>query len=354
MGRTIRYLVGGAAVTVVTVAMIAGMSAAVAVLGQIEIAQAWEATAQPVATVVLAVTMVASAVSLAQSLSAQRKLLTTHRQLDLTPAHVRELRSRMCDAARMLAEERPTLRLAAVYELLAVADDWCRIARRSPRAERILLEHQRCLDLICGYLRANHRLERFVPGTSIEAGSEHDERIVREQMFVGVATHLNVRRHLGPFRIDLSGADLAGMRLQRSYFPGLVARGCVLTDADLSGSDLSGADLTDIVAANTRFTDANLSGARLVRCTATYASFNGADLSGAELTDAVLRGAQLIAATCDRTDLTGTDLRAAKLMRLDLSSAAWHTADLSGADLTGAQPKAVIDHATSAVPERKP
>jgi uncharacterized protein YjbI with pentapeptide repeats len=293
------------------------------------------------------VALAAATVTFTRELGAHRQMLTAHRQLDLEPAHVQHLRTRMLDAARMLSEENPTLRLAAVYELLAVADDWCRISRRAPHPQRILLEHQRCLDLICGFLRANHRLERFVPGTGVGAGVEHDERIVREQLCAGLTMHLTTWKHLGPFRVDLSGADLAAMVLRGRSLPGIVACGCVLTEADLTGSDLSGADLTGAAASNTRFTDTDLTGANLTRATAPYASFTGADLTGADCTDTVLRGAQLVSATLERTDLTGADLRAAKLMRVDLRTAMWESADFGGADLTEARPATARDRSAT-------
>lgn len=352
MRRASRYTVGAAAVIAGGTAVIAGVSVAAAAVWRVDFSEAWRTTAQPVATVMLAAAMVAAALSVSRSLTAQRRLLTTHRLLDLEPAHVQGLRTRMLDAARMLAGDEPTLRLTAVYELFAVADDWCRLSLRSTRPERPLIEHQRCLDLICGYLRADRRLERFVPGTSIGPGTEHDERVVREQLCVGLGAHLNTWRSIGPFRVDLSGADLAGMKLRDSNFHGVVARGSVLTDADLTGADLSRSDLTDSVAANTRFTGADLSGAHLTTCTAPYATFNGADLTGADLAGAALRGASLIAANLDRADLTGTDLRAAKLMRVDLRTAAWESAELAGADLTGARPATVRNEASSEVPER--
>lgn len=314
----------------------------------------WMRAAQPAATVLLAVALVVAAVSVTRAVTAQRRMLARGHQLDLEPMQVRELRTRMLDGARLLAAPDATLRLTAVYEVLAVADDWCRIARRSTRPHRALVEHRRCLDLICGYLRANRRLERFVPGTYLQPGEEHDERVVREQLCAGTAAHLHTWRHLGPFHLDLSGADLAGMRLRNSPLAGLTGRELVLTDADLTGSDLSGADLTDATATNVRLAETNLQGATLIRITAPHASFNGADATGAVFTDATLRAAQLLDVTVDRADFTGADLRVAKLMRIDLRTAAWASADLTGADLTDATPATVRDRKTSlpAVPDR--
>ncbi|USI88404.1 pentapeptide repeat-containing protein [Rhodococcus pyridinivorans] len=348
MRRTARCLLAALAVITASCGMLAAVAAVAAALWQIDLASGWAATAQPVATAILTVALVSSTVVFSRTIAAQRTVLTTHRQLDLEPATVHELRGRRLEAARMLAAENPTLRLVAVHELLAVADEWCRMARRSARPQRMLLEHQRCIDLICGYLRANHRLERFVPGTSVGAGVEHDERIVREQLCAGLTAHLTTWKHLGPFQVDLSGADLAGMTLRDSSLAGLVARASVLIEADLSGSDLAGADLKEALATNTRFTDTHLAGATLAKVAAPNASFTGADLSDADLTDAVLRGAKLLSATLDRTDLTGADLKGAKLMRADLRTATWGSADFIGADLTEALPSSVRERSTAA------
>jgi uncharacterized protein YjbI with pentapeptide repeats len=83
---------------------------------------------------------------------------------------------------------------------------------------------------------------------------------------------------------DLSGADLANLKLS-----GADLGGADLTEADLTGAvltkvDLSGADLTGAV-----LTGADLSGAVLT----------GADLDQVDLSGAVLEGAILEKAYCD-------------------------------------------------------
>ena len=354
MRRAVRCLLAAVAVITASCGVIAAVAGIAAALWQIDFASGWMATAQPVATVMLAVALMSSTVVFSRTVAAQRKVLAAHRQVDLEPATVDELHARRLDAVRMLAAENPTLRLVAVHELLGVADEWCRIARRSSRPQRMLLEHQRCIDMICGFLRANHRLERFVPGMSVGAGAEHDERIVREQLCAGLTAHLTTWKHFGPFRVDLSGADLAGMTLRDRSLVGLVAPASVLIEADLTGSDLAGADLREALTANTRFTDTNLAGANLAKVAASNASFTRADLSDTDLTDAVLRGAKLLSATLDRTNLTGADLRGAKLMRADLRTATWRSADFIGADLTEALPSSVRERSTAATnPARK-
>lgn len=297
-------------------------------------------------TLALTVVAILAAVALIVATGALRRTARTRtpeavRPLDLDDAHIRGMRTRAMDAARLLAAEDATLRLTGVYEMLAVADEWCRTATRGTHVRQALIEHQRCLDMICGYLRANRRLERFVPGTRIDAGEERDEREVREQFCAGLARHLQNWRRLGPFLLDLSGADLAGMRLCNSTFAGLTARGATLIETDLTGADLSGADLTDVSAASVRLVGANLTGAVFLRASAPGASCNGADATDSVFTDAHLRGAHFLDTTLTGTDFTRADLRAAKLQRADLSTTVLDSAELTGADLTDTTPEAV-------------
>lgn len=344
MRRTSRYAVVTATLIVTVLATLAVCAAVLVVCVRaftetsVDRTEAWNTVAQPVATVLLAAALIAAAISTSRALATQRQVLSAHRQLDLEPVQVRELRSRMLDAAKLLAGNDSTLGVVAVHELLAVLDDWCRLTRQVAHPQRALVEHQRCLDLICGYLRANRQLEPFVAGAEVAPGPEHDERVVREQLCAGMAAHLHRWRHLGPFHLDLTGADLAGMRLRHGHLAGVTAPGAVLTDADLTGTDLSGADLTGASAADARLSGTTLRDANLSRITAPFASFNGTDATGTQFVDADLRGARFLDVVVDRTDFTGANLRAAKLMRIDLSTAAWRSADLSGADTTGAMP----------------
>lgn len=99
-------------------------------------------------------------------------------------------------------------------------------------------------------------------------------------------------------RLRLPGADLAGARLARARF-----RAADLHDAALGGADLTGADLAL----------ADLTGADLA----------GADLTAADLTGARLAGAYLVGATLTRATLAGADLTGALFLHSDAQAAGW-------------------------------
>jgi uncharacterized protein YjbI with pentapeptide repeats len=93
--------------------------------------------------------------------------------------------------------------------------------------------------------------------------------------------------------VNLSGADLAGIKWE----------GATLTDANMSGANLRDADLTD-------------------------ANLHGTNLSGADLRGATLRGTNLSHANLSGLSMPGADLSGLDLSELNLSGA-----NLSGTDL---------------------
>ncbi|MCB8914111.1 pentapeptide repeat-containing protein [Rhodococcus rhodochrous] len=330
-----------ATVMAASLAIITTICLLVSALGDVPFNRAWDLAALPSAVILLAIALLASIVSSMQRPSAGRQRRYLRRRLELEPVQLHQMRSRTREALRLLAEDHSTLRRAGVYDLLAITDDWCHLARIVDRPGRALFEHERCLDLICGYLRANRRLSRWVPGTYIEAGDEREERELREELCLGLIAHLTSWESLGPFSVNLSGADLSGMRLRDSGLVGVVARASVLTETDLTGADLRGADLSESAATRARFSDADLGGADLTGIQANQAVINGANVTDARLCDAHLRGAQLLGTVFDRTDLSGADLRGAKLMRADLRTSVLDGANFDSADLTDARPPAV-------------
>jgi hypothetical protein len=99
-------------------------------------------------------------------------------------------------------------------------------------------------------------------------------------------------------RLRLPGADLAGARLARARFRAADLHGAALGGADLTGADLALADLTG-------------------------ADLAGADLTAADLTGARLAGAYLVGATLTRATLAGADLTGALFLRSDAQAAGW-------------------------------
>ena len=99
-------------------------------------------------------------------------------------------------------------------------------------------------------------------------------------------------------RLRLPGADLAGARLARARFRAADLHGAALGGADLTGADLAFADLTG-------------------------ADLAGADLTAADLTGARLAGAYLVGATLTRATLAGADLTGALFLHSDAQAAGW-------------------------------
>ncbi|MGL5827387.1 MAG: pentapeptide repeat-containing protein, partial [Nocardioides sp.] len=96
--------------------------------------------------------------------------------------------------------------------------------------------------------------------------------------------------------VDLSDANLAGMRLQRRTFLRAVARrtnfqGANLTDASFIYADLAGADFS-----NANLANAEMLGAKLEGAVFRDANLLGAKLGGADYRKALLHGARV---TCD-------------------------------------------------------
>jgi Pentapeptide repeats (8 copies) len=99
-------------------------------------------------------------------------------------------------------------------------------------------------------------------------------------------------------RLRLPGADLTGARLARARFRAADLHGAALGGADLTGADLALADLTG-------------------------ADLAGADLTAADLTGARLAGAYLVGATLTRATLAGADLTGALFLHSDAQAAGW-------------------------------
>jgi Pentapeptide repeats (8 copies) len=122
---------------------------------------------------------------------------------------------------------------------------------------------------------------------------------------------------------QLSGAKLAGVRLERAAMPGVTLAGADLTRANLSGAGLVGANFAEAVLDGANLEMADLTGAllpnaRLRRADAALARFGGASLAGADLGEADLTDADL-----SRTDLRGAKMPGTRLDGARLDGAVW-------------------------------
>lgn len=122
-----------------------------------------------------------------------------------------ELRARFTTAVEQLAHSSATVRIAGVYSLAAVADQWL------DRGDRD--QAQVAVDVLCGYLRlpyspslgANHQTKRVVKSGNTEADSateEHfeypqNDRVVRETICSVIASKIRGREVFRDLRVGL-------------------------------------------------------------------------------------------------------------------------------------------------------
>jgi len=172
----------------------------------------------------------------------------------------------------------------------------------------------------------------------------------------------------GKFRVDLSGSDLRGLKLDRIWLRNVNLDGADLRQADLTYTSLYGS-LTGVrfddaqlghctferlidcklvdaslqeamffkaVLERTDFTGANLEEAHLSRVATAGVIFQRANLKRAYVASAKLTGANLVEADLTRANLEASDLAGANLTRANLTEADLFQANLQGADLSNA------------------
>lgn len=134
---------------------------------------------------------------------------------------------------------------------------------------------------------------------------------------------------------DLVGADLTDALLSRANLGGIQAAHALFERVDLSEARLLGATLTGAKLSGCDLADARLDGARLDDAALDGAILAGASLCGASLVEARLQGAKLTGTTLRCTDLTRCDLSSIEGEGADLSYAVLDAAKLDGAHLGG-------------------
>jgi uncharacterized protein YjbI with pentapeptide repeats len=153
----------------------------------------------------------------------------------------------------------------------------------------------------------------------------------------GTVEAWNHWREAQDINLDLSEADLRGIKLRAKRFRGLSPRGLERLlggEEPPSGARLSGADLSGINFSGANLCESDLTGANLARTNLTGAHMRSADLYGAKLPYAKLERTDLSEADLASTDLNYTVLREANLRKTDLRGADLGSADLLGADLS--------------------
>jgi len=181
------------------------------------------------------------------------------RELTHNRETARDLRARFAVATQQLAADATIIRVAGVYALASLADDWHLFDNSR--------ERQVCIDLLCAQLKALN------PEVTTDL-------TVRSAIVKVIGDHVCYSRRKLPennwcrCHFDLRGADLRSVQLPKAVLFDPVLAGCNLANALLLGAHL------------------------------THAHLRGADLSGAMLNLAILERCDLTDATIDdRTSL---------------------------------------------------
>ncbi|WP_433576199.1 pentapeptide repeat-containing protein [Nocardia brasiliensis] len=139
-------------------------------------------------------------------------LVVSNKQYELAAAQhdaaaIRDLRTRFTTTSGQLAHASPAVRMAGVYAMAALADDW--------HARGNHAEVQVCVDVLCGYLRLP-----YTPDPDCERSQNGLE--VRKTIVRVIAAHLvPAAEHPWSDRdFDLTGAYLADADFSSSQFRG--------------------------------------------------------------------------------------------------------------------------------------
>ncbi|WP_327389293.1 pentapeptide repeat-containing protein [Streptomyces microflavus] len=199
------------------------------------------------------------------ALYAYRKQLldegTSHR------ADATQLTERYTKAAEQLGHEQPAVRLAGVYAMARLADDW-------PEQRQV------CVDVLCAYLRMPYETDTTAPAF------RHGEREVRLTIIPTIRNHLQdptADTTWCGFNLDFTGATFDGGDFTGSFFSG--------GEVDFGGSTFSGGD--------TYFRHAIFSGGQIYFNGTTFSGgriyFNGATFSGSQIyfNDATFSGGRV-------------------------------------------------------------
>ncbi|MFG1871358.1 pentapeptide repeat-containing protein [Micromonospora arborensis] len=222
---------------------------------------------------------------------------------------VRLFNERFTKASEQLGSEKPAVRLAGVYAMAGLADDW-----REGR--------QTCIDVLCAYLRmpyspppdasneAPAQVDGQMPSLDLDrARAAREEREVRHTVIRLIGRHLRLTEDDAPswsgYDFDFTGAVFDGGNFSDARFTGgqvsfvgaLFCRGQVsFVDARFTGGRVS-FDRASFAGAEVDFVGARFSGGRVSFVKALFSegavSFDGAEFTGGRMhfASAVFSGA---------------------------------------------------------------
>lgn len=278
--------------------------------------QFWELAAQPIATVCAGLGAVGAGALAYWNGQLSRKQEQGIYTADVVRERESALRTRYLAVAEQLANESSAIRLAGVYSVAALADDWHTFGDDS--------ERRVCIDLLRAYLRVATEKLHTPDGVALRS-EESGEREVRQTIVRLISDRVHTPADPARKRWPIEECSLA-----RSFL-----RHVRLEDADLSGMDFDYADLTGADLAG-----ANLSDAHLYRATLTgdadlqNSNLTNTHLERADLTSAKLGGATLEGTKFDHTVLTAADFSGTELHRVSLTGAVMKGTNMFLAELT--------------------
>ena len=181
-----------------------------------------------------------------QAKAAQQQANIAQRQADTTEQGL--LSDRYERGASMLSNDVLPVRLAGIYALE-------RLTKEHPEQY-----HTQIISLLCTFVR-NPISDVANEVGAIESGPSRQPRedVQAAMTVIGGRSESETRLELiSEFELDLSSADLRGLRLEKANLSG-----AILMRSDLSGSWLSGADLSNSILGETNLSEARLGGANV-------------------------------------------------------------------------------------------
>jgi hypothetical protein len=200
---------------------------------------------------------------------------------------VKVLNERFASACAQIGHEKPTVRLAGIYAMASLADEW-------------LEQRQVCIEVLCAYLRIPYE-------PALDSPWHHDEESeVRLSLTSVLSDHLRPGalvswqgHEFNLVRAVLRGADFAGIQVSGGRFYLSLARfpgGRTAFD----GMHVSGGEVwfggAEFQGARVSFDDAEFSGGRV--------DFDGATFTGGEVT---FRGAKFTGGEVDLSKVSTDD-----------------------------------------------
>jgi uncharacterized protein YjbI with pentapeptide repeats len=258
---------------------------------------------------------------------------------------IRDLRSRFATAAAQLADPAAPVRLAGVYSLGSLADDWGNLYKDG--GLEVVgtgeIERQVCIDLLCAYLRndtANElTLLSKISTNDVRALADvlaAEEQRVRAAILALIQTHTTVMPEYQDnptwrgSKFDLSAAKLPGALLDSSELDYAFMVGTELIEADLKGIQLRKADLGGAILDKAWLVGARLEGSKMLG-----ASLFGAHLHGVSFAGCLMDGVDFDGTTCGAANFTRARLVGAKFVGAELDYANFAGARLGNATFAG-------------------